>query len=323
MHRVADGLSPELEHALNDITVQPDGCVARLAGRTVEGNGPRHLHGLLKAALYEELHAGQRMATDKDPRELRDPAFESLLTAATPHRYATVRARLRQHLDGAVLVDLDGVLVRVPEGALLADPPDDRRMVRLSLPSARPAISPGFFLVDGSRGRSWSPPMLRIYVHLEAAEAAPPAWAAALRCLEDGGVRYRAKVCSTTDQFPRRDALVVYLGADDRHVVSEVAASVSGLAGVGDRVSVFTEEVAPGVSVGWEPIDTKPSTLSFGQHRATAVATGLIDHAMGTGQGSKAGVVAGALRDAGVDPTAPFRNLSSPPLHTRAAEPAT
>ncbi|MFD8809999.1 hypothetical protein ACFV23_00470, partial [Streptomyces sp. NPDC059627] len=43
-------------------------------------------------------------------------------------------------------------------------------------------------------------------------------------------------------------------------------------------------------------------------------AQGLVDHRIGTRGGSRSEAVAEALREAGVDPVAPFRNQDSPEL---------
>lgn len=379
----AGPLCPRLARALEGVELRADARTAYVGGRAVEAKGPRHLLILLKAALYEHLHAGCPADAYLEP--VRDLALERELAAAMPHRNTVATARLHDRRDGELLVDTDGVLVRVPEDRLLPDGPespdlpdgpdgpdlpngpglpndpdrpdgpdipnlrndpngpvlpdgpegpnfpdgpessggpeshDGPEQVRLAMPAARPALSPGFFLADGSRGGSRKRPMLRVYVNLQDRESVVPAWAAVLRCLEDRGVAYRAKVGSSPAGLSRRDALVVYLGSDGLDAVVPVAEAVAGIPGRGEEVSVFAERVAAGVGVGWQPAGGKAAPgMSFGQHRAAAVAEGLAGHALGTRGGPPAEAVAEALREAGIDPAAPYRNLDSPPdrFHT-------
>jgi hypothetical protein len=136
-------------------------------------------------------------------------------------------------------------------------------------------------------------------------------------------------VLSRPWSYPRRDALVVYLEDEDAPLATGLAEEVTGLPGVGTDTSVFAHEVAPGVALAWEPADNRPGRpgKSFGQHRAAAVAEGLLRYAHATdatdGLLRPAADPAGAdaarevhrsLRAAAVDPAAPARNLDSAPF---------
>ncbi|MFI9605128.1 T3SS effector HopA1 family protein [Streptomyces sp. NPDC052043] len=318
MSQAGDVLLPELESALEKVELEPDGMAAHIDGHTLEGNSTRHLSVVLRWGLYEFLHAGRAPDTYKTKGVARDGDLEAELTRVMPHRDTVTSARVDGRRDGELLASIDGTRVWVPQERLVAEAPEHGEgVVHLSMPAARPALSPGFFLADGSRGRSVRKPILRVYVHLRDIEAVPAAWAAVLHRLEDRGVTYRAKVSSSPLLLPRRDALVVFLGPDGWDAALDVADAVDGLPGIGDEVSVFARRLAPGVSTAWHPFARRtrgPSGLSFGQHRATAVAQGLVDHVLGTRTGTRSEAVAQALREAGIDPLAPFRSEDSPQL---------
>ncbi|MFF7074409.1 T3SS effector HopA1 family protein [Streptomyces pseudovenezuelae] len=313
-----DVLLPELQRVLEKVELRSDAMVAHIDGHKLEGNSPRHLSVMLRWGLYEFLHAGRAPDTYKTKGVVRDGGLEAELTHVMPHRDTVTSARVEGRRDGELLVSIDGTRVWVPEERRIAEAPEHGDgVVYLSMPAARPALSPGFFLADGTRGRSVRKPILRVYVHLRDIDVVPAAWAAVLHCLEDKGVTYRAKVSSSPLLLPRRDALVVFLGPDGWDAALDVVEAVDGLPGIEDEVSVFARRLAPGVSTAWHPFARRtrgPSGLSFGQHRATAVAQGLVDHALGVRGGSRSEVVAQALREAGVDPAAPFRNEDSPRL---------
>ncbi|AGP61345.1 hypothetical protein M271_49920 [Streptomyces rapamycinicus NRRL 5491] len=217
---------------------------------------------------------------------------------------------------------LDGVKVAVPQEHCAPEVPITTGLLSVRLPAMRPRLSPGFFLADGSRGRRAATPVLRVYVNIQQVHAAPAVWGAVLTVLEDAHAVYRAKVSSAPDLFPRRDALVVYLPPESWGAVATVASAVAGLPGVGTDTSPFTHQLAPGVSIAWEPEDRRPGQagMSFGEHRASAVAEGLAAEAAVTrtsgvrGELSRERAVAKALTDAGIDPGQPARNTGSPDI---------
>ncbi|MGY0056089.1 T3SS effector HopA1 family protein [Streptomyces sp. LZ34] len=187
------------------------------------------------------------------------------------------------------------------------------------LPAVRPALSPGFLLVDGVDGRPAAGAdreLLRVYVHLRYPDAAPRVWGALLTQLAARSVPYRAKVLSRPWAYPRRDAIVVYLDADRADVVFPLAAAVRRLPGIGADTSVFARRLLPGVAVAWEPRDARPGWRgqSFGQHRAAAVAEGVVRHAADPERTALAREIADSLHSAAADPAEPARNHSSPGL---------
>jgi hypothetical protein len=302
------------------VRVRLDELSATVEDRVVEGADLRDLQAGLSSALYEAYHAGQR-AQGPQPRRLRDLALEERLAAGVPHRHTAVRvtALPRPARDtGAgreVLVLREGVRVWVPEPTVSTGGGED---TLLTVPACRPAVSPGFFFAYGSvtepREAAGADPVLRVYLHLRSADQAVEVWPDVLGHLEGRAVPYRAKVLSAPSLFPRRDALVVYLAAPEAGLAREIADVVAGGHEVPSPTSAFVERMAPGVGVAWEPADPRGGMrgLSFGQHRAAVIAQALLD-------GAQTGValeeaLGERLREAGVDPANPARNLGSPEL---------
>lgn len=295
---------PDLATLLSDVRVHPGTRSAHVGERPITAETAGQLRQKLITALYETFHVGNAFGEDR-PRTYRDPWLEERLGAATPHDTTMATARL----DGDGLVLVDGVRVRVPEPDVVG--------TRVRMPARRPGLSPGFFLVDGSRGHSARRPLLRVYVHVRTPEEAVRTWGEVLRALEREGVPYRAKVTSSRRLFPRRDGLVVYLGEDAWHAASVVADAVPRptASHPAAPTSSFARELAPGIAVAWEPEDTRPGMrgMSFGQHRAAAVADALLEHADGSGRALD-DCLREQLAAANIDHEALYRNADSPRL---------
>ncbi|MFF4318409.1 T3SS effector HopA1 family protein [Streptomyces sp. NPDC001568] len=329
-------LAPALADALAGIHLSADGLTATVGPRTIEGESTRELQQRLGAGLYEVFHTG-RAEADTRPRRMapRDHGFERELAAALPHHEITrtgilLGAPRTPTGIGAspapeapapeALVSWDGVRVRVPVDRLTADGPlVPGAEVRSPASPARPALSPGFFYAMGSREPRFGDELLRVYVHLTDPARAPYVWGAVLARLEAAGAGYHAKVLSGPADYPRRDALVVYLGAESWGACHTVADAVRDLPGTGPDTSVFAHRLGPAAAVAWEPADPRPGAggLSFGQHRAAALAEAAVRAAAAAGSDTDADPTRSAFAGAGIDPGAPYRNLASPDLPAR------
>src|SRR5690606_28361745 len=149
--------------------------------------------------------------------------------------------------------ELLDVRVKVPADRVVAE---DGGLAVVRADAIRPALSPGFFLCDGSAGTVLGAgPILRLYVHLADPAFTPPAWAAALAALEDAGVPYRAKAFSNPAGYPRRDAMVFYLEEQGWPALEALVAAVSAYPGRVDDTSRFARRVGPGLAVAWDPAD--------------------------------------------------------------------
>ncbi|MFD5315752.1 T3SS effector HopA1 family protein [Streptomyces sp. NPDC127098] len=320
---VAVPLAPRLAPLLDQVEIADDGLGAAVAGHSVEVADPGQLATALARLLYEHVHSARPQYPGPAPRTPRDLPTEQLLVAATPHLTTTVLAQPPATPDSDPLVlRLDGVNVAVPREHLAPQNPAAGGLVTARLPSVRPRLSPGFLLADGSRGQRVAGPVLRVYVNIQRVHAAPAVWGAVVTALENAHAIYRAKVSSAPDLFPRRDALVVYLPPESWDAVPTVATAVAGVPGVGTDTSPFSHQVAPGVAIAWEPDDQRPGRagMSFGEHRSTALAEGLVAGARAArtsgvwGELSRERAVVQALTDAGVDAARPARNIGSPDI---------
>ncbi|TKV56363.1 hypothetical protein FDO65_20600 [Nakamurella flava] len=327
------GVRPAVAAVLDRITLSPDGTRAFIDGRAVRDRsvtaGARRtvaesaleLRKQLAGAAYEVLHAGRPADAPDPPYHARDLAFEDQLRLAVPHPVRTVRLPVVTSDGSTLVVERDGVRVRMARPAPVApdEPPRGPAgdAVSVTVPSHRAQLSPGFFVVDGTRSPDPAGPLLRVYVHLTSATTALPVWSDMLALLQDSAVRYRAKVLSAPALYPRHDALVVYLDHRDRHHVPAIADRVTGLPGVGAATPAFGRAIRPGVGVAWEPADPRPeyAGLSFGQHRAHVLVESLLDAR--DGDRPLGDILAERFAAANIDITTPHRNADSPP------EPAT
>ncbi|GGM90454.1 hypothetical protein GCM10010106_42520 [Thermopolyspora flexuosa] len=347
MTATVSALPAALTAALDEVRVSVADLTATVFERKVTADNPRELQSLLASALYDVLHAGMKGEPATLPRRLRDARLETDLAAAVPHAETTTRAVVcampepppvavppaeaeagsaahrvpgtGAETESRVLVLVDGLRVWAPRDAIrTAGPPwAPGQEVTLAMSPARPALSPGFFLVDGSAGSVASSRTLRVYVHLRDPRSAVAAWGRVLTLLEERRVRYRAKVLSAPVMYPRRDAIVVYLDSDGWTLLPELAGAAADGPGVGDDVSVFCRRLGPGVAVAWEPEDDRPAMrgLSFGQHRAGVLARALLD-SVREGVDRERKILA-SFAESNIDPADPARNTTSPRVRSR------
>ncbi|MEO3857094.1 T3SS effector HopA1 family protein [Acrocarpospora sp. B8E8] len=300
--------------SLDRVQIGPDRTSATVDDREVTADSPKALRSALAGALYDVFHAGRAPAAGPRPKSIRDSAFERELRVMVPHPLSSVLAPVAP--GASDVVQLSGVRVRIPEpqlGAEVDTPAGPARWV--NLPAVLPRVSPGFLLVNGSAGADMRPSAhVRLYVGAETADAAPELWGAVLTRLERLRVPYRAKVLSARDLYPRRDSIVVYLGSRAWHAVPDIAEAAAAAGGLRGDASAYVAEVGPGIGWAWEPQDDRPGMrgLSFGEHRSHAIAAGLLAYARQGGDRDEEVTV--ALRAAGIEPDALYRNADSPPL---------
>ncbi|GAA0850190.1 T3SS effector HopA1 family protein [Streptosporangium amethystogenes subsp. fukuiense] len=312
-----------MKQSLDRVRIDADLTSATVDGREITAEGPKVLRSALADALYDAFHTGREPTEGPRHKSLRDPDFEHRLRAVVPHHDSPALAMVEPGAPG--VVRLNGVRVRIPESRLgdeVATPAGPAR--RVGLPAVQPTVSPGFLLVSGSAGHGLEEDAcLRLYLGAETADAAPALWGAVLERLEKLRLPYRAKVLSARDLYPRRDSIVVYLGRRAWHAVPEIGAAATATGGLRQDLSAYVAALGGGIGWAWEPQDPRPGTrrLSFGEHRSHAIAAGLLVHAEHGGDRDDA--VREALRAAGVEPGAVYRNLGSPtlPFETSGPEP--
>ncbi|MEU8971207.1 T3SS effector HopA1 family protein [Streptomyces monashensis] len=304
-------LAAGLRAVVDAVRIAPDATTARVADtHNLAEDTSRHLCGALADALYETFHAGLRLPQVR-PRTWRDPDLERRFAQVVPHCSTPVTAVWAgpSGPDGFV-AEIGGVRVDVPASRLTAGTQRPGDHVTLRWPAANRAVSPGFYFVTGSSGPPRSRPLTRLYIHLTTPEDAPNVLGTVLRELERTGLPYQAKVASTEHQYPRRDAMVVYLGGEAGPAVDAVAGSVRGLRATGTSTSAFAHLLGPGVAVAHEPDDPRPGMrgLSFGEHRSRVLAEALVEHALRPEDENPYGMVARHCAQAGIDSHNPAFN---------------
>ncbi|MFI6451752.1 T3SS effector HopA1 family protein [Streptosporangium amethystogenes] len=311
------GLLDRLEQSLGELGLDYERKYVTVGDETISHEGRTRLRQELGGVLYRHWHSGSvGRPDDRDPH--RDYDFEDLLREATPHRTSKTPAVVKSALlDGPlgrhVLFDVGRVRLRVPGDEGPSPLPEIGTRTTLDLPAIRPALSPGFFLVNGSAGGHVSGGhLLRLYLHVDESSMAPAVWRAVLGYLESQGATYRAKVLAKASRYPRRDAIVVYLTEESWHTVSGIVDAVRHLPGLNPDHSFMTCPIAEGVAYGWEPRDLRIGwdRMSLGQHRTTVIAHAITTHLF---QGVDLhNAVADAFIEANIDPLAPYRNNDSP-----------
>ncbi|MET9833422.1 T3SS effector HopA1 family protein [Streptomyces sp. NPDC006385] len=296
------------------VTVSADGLKAEVAGEVIEADNPTSLAQQIGDTLYEIVHAGRDKRTDSIQRSLRDPAFESVLLDATSNRTTTAPARYLTGDEETAIVVLDGLRVRVPTSSIAER---SGEMATVTLPCARPGVSVGFFLATSGKVPYRSAGhVLRLYGRLDSADVAAPVWRQLVDFLEDAGVPWQAKISSSKSGYPRNDAVVVYLPRPSWRVARACAAMLEATGLTGEGTSAFAHPITRSVSCAFEPDDQRANYrgMSFGQHRATVLGEALVRHATLPEEESVpvADRVYQAFIDAGIDPSQPARNLSSP-----------
>ncbi|MER7402539.1 T3SS effector HopA1 family protein [Streptomyces sp. NPDC000070] len=318
---VVPELSAGLRRALEDVRIAPDGRTAWVGDDEVTAESASAMRFMLARTLYEVLHTGRGVKDRESPRTLRAPDFEARLAQATPHPETVAAGILTEERTaaGRQVVRIDGLRVSVPDSVTLRDGgrtagDPERPVVLMNIPSARPLVSPGFFLVDSGAGRiTGGGALLRLYLRVADADAAPELWHAVLSALESRSVTYRAKIISNPASLPRNDGMVVYLSPGSWDAVDTVVESALATTLPDGPAPAFAHVIAPGVTAAWEPRDDRTGMrgLSFGEHRAHVVARAFVDAAQQHRERPAAAELAAACVAANVDPADPARNLDS------------
>lgn len=267
-----------LHELLSRVHLAPDRRAAVIEKVRLIAQDSDSLRRELSSYIYSVMHAGQATGHEYVPFHHRDLEFESALLGVTPRPFRSAEVPLIEQVEEAAHVRFGGLRVRVPRERI--DRVDrDNASAHIQTIAARPLLSPGFLLVDGVETAVGHGNLLRAYVHVASAEHAVAVWRRALDTLEHLELPYRIKILSSPQQFPRRDALVIYLNEPDPRDLDHLTAAMQDQPGLGDQTSPFAQRVAPGIAIAHEPVDPRPALggLSFGQHRSRVLADAIWD----------------------------------------------
>jgi hypothetical protein len=174
--------------------------------------------------------------------------------------------------------------------------------VHLRMPCARACATPGFFLLVSRLGRA---PEVHDKLYLHLTKAGGRAVIARLRTVN---AKFEVKVANAPDAYGRRDSGVVYVDPASRKRV------VRALLPLSAKPSLFRAEVPPmtkrlGRGLGLAEPDAVDGArpASFGEERCRIVARALL---RSRAAGSLERYLPEALREAGLDPDAPWKRAT-------------
>ena len=191
----------------------------------------------------------------------------------------------------------------------ISEPLASAVQISLRVPSARPNLSPGYFLVIGDAPISQGNGLVRLYWHLKPGGAAR--WLqSATAALNARNLPFHLKVLHSPQLFTRCDAGVLYLpqsafGAAQpalRDIYAHVETELRS------EVPAFTKSLAPGLGLA-----ESPAGESFGLHRCNLIADGLV-RLRTEGRADTAGhfeCVLACWTEAGLDIERPYLNPGS------------
>jgi len=305
-----NAIDTRLTDIWSDVHVGADGLSADVDGSPIDAQTVRDVEISLGVAIYDRFHARRSEIIDAFGfAHIRDVDFESALHDVV--KDVTTEAEVvptgdHEGIVEGVLVDFAASPTPAFEGESAA--------TTITLPAVRPHLTPGFFLVRStSRAEPIGGPIVRLYVRIESADDALATWQTVISTLQPLSTAWQAKILSHPSNYPRADALVVYLPQPSWGAASALAREIPAARTSTGPVSMFANGLADGVTMAFEPDDRRPGNeaLSFGQHRSRAVAQALM-RARGLGLEAYTAEVERSLIDARIDPFDVSRNLSSP-----------
>ncbi|WP_141754588.1 T3SS effector HopA1 family protein [Corynebacterium sp. HMSC078H07] len=297
------------------VAIDPESSIyhATLPGESpVEADSTRSLIHQLTYALYAKFHSGSIFSNKNNvsdsPRLTRDPYIERHLRSTVPHKVTEASGVFIKWLTNRTIavVEFDGVRIAIPCDRILSSPIEPGFPVEVRVPSARPALSQGFCMIDGPRPLSQlnGEPIRRVYLHIASPDRAAYVWKEVLPILNNLDIPYRTKALSQRQEYPRRDAIVFYLPVNTAEKVAELF--LERLLGSGlleSSTSSFAYRIGPGVALADEPNDPRSNmrSVSFGEHRSHALAEAAVRYALQP-QSDITEVLIDRFRAAGIDP---------------------
>jgi class II lanthipeptide synthase len=267
----------------------------------------------LRQTLYSQFYTKGAPLPYSDQAEYarEDPGFVAELAAADQGKGSLETGwTARGFRAGRMVVERKGLTLEVaPEACVppISEPLASAVQISLRVPSARPNLSPGYFLVIGDAPISESGGgLVRLYWHLTPRGAAR--WMqSATAALNALNLPFHLKVLHSPQLFTRCDAGVLYLPqsafAAARPALRNIYAAVE--AQLLSEVPALTRSLAPGIGLA-----ESPGGESFGMHRCSLIADGLI-RSRTEGRTDTAGrldCVLTCWADAGLDLERPYLN---------------
>ncbi|HAB0417283.1 T3SS effector HopA1 family protein [Staphylococcus capitis] len=148
----------------------------------------------------------------------------------------------------------------------------------LVLPCFRPNLTPGFFMFVHTQNGIHSAPIKRHYIYADSPLYGIPLWAQCIEELIAENIDFSAKVLSSSNNYPRNDALVFYSGKDYLKVERILTQKVQENPKISNINSILAEKISENLYTAEEPYMTNGIKQSFGEHRCNAIADAIQDH---------------------------------------------
>lgn len=311
-------LDPVVERISEDVVYDRDAHKMFFRGVELEGETFPAWRAALTPRLYLACHVGQEFEDPDDVESfLPDIVLEESIIRATPIPFREsegVFVGCATAKDGSELglyTYLSGMKVLVPSDRVISC---DHNVVRYKTRTLRPRLSAGFMFFIGQAYNVRAQHLLRLYRKAEDPSDILDVWSELVDVISAKRLPITMKMLSRMYEYPRRDALVLYLNEGAWSSIDYIVRILSDGQGITteDTTDRFAHRLTDNVMCGWEPADPMAPTgkESFGQQRARRLAEGLI---LDREQGSEdCDNLIAKLVEGNIDPTAIYRNLDSP-----------
>lgn len=304
-------LDQALDEVFDDVRVDARRGAVVVGGEVLQSSTSADADPALAAYIYGKFHSRSEEAAAEPGRVRSDPDLENRIVRATRRTMTYERLPLLE-----TVPEPSGVFARY--FGLHAFFPSDRCLdigkasVLAKVQTVLPYMSMGYFHYTGQAGSGNPRNLLRIYYASDSPPAAVNAWEHLLDFADGAMIPFRAKILSRSFEYPRSDAIVVYLPSESWDRLDEICDVLSAWSTT-DLRSVFTLPLADGVAASWEPpLQTGPAQRrSFGEQRSQSIAQGCAN-ALRFGFELRS-AVRSSLISSGIDPLRVHRNIDSPP----------
>jgi len=306
-------ISNSLLKIAEKVTYQPESNSLFFHGEPLDGDNIKSQTKSLALQIYATFHAGVAVTPTNNSDFVNDAALEERILDASPIKWRDSSVTLLESVaqpDGAIVAH-QGLKVFVPRSRIIGDidTTSDTAMIRLS--AVEPRLSTGFFFFTNKHGVGNMAAPLRIYRYAPDPDEILPIWTEFINWCDNNDLPIRAKLLSRTHEYPRRDALVIYMPEEAWPHIYELAKLLEVSSAAPD-ISTFAKPLAAGVSAAWEPRDAAigKRQISFGEHRSEIVAEGIVSDL--TASTTTHELLADRLKQGNIDPLCVYRNLDSP-----------
>ncbi|WP_044466466.1 T3SS effector HopA1 family protein [Staphylococcus caprae] len=148
----------------------------------------------------------------------------------------------------------------------------------LVIPCSRPNLTPGFFMFVHKNNGLHMNKVTRHYIYADTPQYAIELWSQCVNELVEKNVSFSAKVLSSSDSYPRNDALVFYSSEDKEKVEKVLIEHIESSPIKIKKGSQLASQLRYNLYTAEEPIQINGIQQSFGEHRCSAIADAIQDY---------------------------------------------